>query len=91
MTIQNSWYLSFVNCTIKDYNSDNGFIWTNYYNVANEKLYIRGCDFIHSSDILPLKKRNYSPSKVLLHNNTYTSTLFHNFDSVDSDINNIKL
>src|SRR3989339_366460 len=24
MTIQNSWYLSFVNCTIKDYNSDNG-------------------------------------------------------------------
>jgi hypothetical protein len=76
----------FHNCLFDEYPLS-GAWYGNYSNYADE-LVMKSCKFIRSSDVTPLRKYNYDPDKVVLHDCERTSSFLHNFSAVTSTVDN---
>lgn len=84
--------LFFNNCVVDEYDATYGFLFMNFSSNANDELYVRGCDFTRSTDVTPLKQWTEGPNVVVLHDNTYNSTLLEDFSAggtADSVLDNV--
>jgi len=79
----------FSDSTVDEYDPTQGFIYTNFNNPTDDRLFVRNTDFTHTLDVTPLQKRNNSPQVVVLNGNTTTATSLHDFGTIDQDVNNV--
>ena len=79
----------FSDCTVDEYDPTEGFVFTNFNNPTDDRLFVRNTDFTHTLDVTPLQKRNSSPQVVVLNGNTTTATALHDFGVIAQEVNNI--